>query len=81
MGRTSTVPYVYVLISNNMHVYLFSTYMSMFMYVLKVIGYLVVSLPINLKLTSLTGRLMLFICSFRFLSGRGFLTISNMLER
>ena len=55
--------------------------MSMFMYVLKVIGYLVVSLPINLKLTSLTGRLMLFICSFRFLSGRGFLTISNMLER
>ena len=55
--------------------------MSMFMYVLKVIGYLVVSLPINLKLTSLTGRLKLFICSFRFLSGRVFLTISNMLER
>ena len=81
MGSTSTVPYVYVLISNNMHVYLFSTYMSMFMYVLKVIGYLVVSLPINLKLTSLTGRLKLFICSFRFLSGRVFLTISNMLER
>ena len=77
----STLPYVYVLISNNMHVYLFSTYMSMFMYVLKVIGYLVVSLPINLKLTSLTGRLMLLICSFRFLSGRVFLTISNMLER